>query len=49
MRSLKTPDFFKFSKIIKKMKVREELKKVAKDVANVKPEEKEQIQNEMQI
>lgn len=49
MRSLKTPDFFKFYKIIKKMEIREELKKVAKEVANVKPKEKEQVQNEMQI
>ena len=35
MRSLITPDFFRFTKIVKKMGIREELKKIAKDVANV--------------
>lgn len=49
MRNLKTPDFFKFSKIIRKMGLREDLKKVARDVADIKPEDKAKVLNEMQI
>jgi len=49
LRKLESPDFFAFTRIIKKMGIREELKKLAKDVSEVKPEEKEIKINEMQI
>lgn len=49
MRKLQSIDFFTFTRIIKKMGIREELKKIAKYVASVKPDEKEVAINEMQI
>ena len=49
MRKLQSTDFFTFTRIIKKMGIREELKKIAKYVASVKPDEKEVAINEMQI
>ena len=49
MRKLQSTDFFTFTRIIKKMGIREELKKIAKYVASVKSDEKEVAINEMQI
>ena len=49
MRNITSPDFFTFTRIIKKMDIREELKKIAKYVASVKSDEKEVAINEMQI
>lgn len=49
MRKLQSTDFFTFTRIIKKMGIREELKKIAKYVVLVKPDEKEVAINEMQI
>ena len=49
MRNITSPDFFAFTRIIKKMGIRDELKKIAKYVASVKPDQKEIATNEMQI
>ena len=47
MRKLQSTDFFTFTKIIKKMGIREELKRLSKNVADTK--DKETATNEMQI
>jgi len=47
MRKLQSNDFFTFTKIIKKMEIREELKVIANNVTKAK--DKEVAQNEMQI
>jgi len=39
MRKIISPDFFTFTKIIKKMGIREELKKLAKSATNIKAPE----------
>jgi hypothetical protein len=49
MRSLMSVDFFKFSKILKKMNVKEELKSITKNVTGLKEEEKAQAQVGMEI
>lgn len=49
MRKLQSTDFFTFTKIIKKMGIREEVKGLAKIVADVKLEEKDVAVNKMQI
>jgi hypothetical protein len=49
VRKLQSTDFFTFTKIIKKMGIREELKGLAKIVADVKLEEKDVAVNKMQI
>jgi len=49
MRNIASTDFFTFTRIIKKMGIRDELKKIAKYVASVKPEDKDIATNEMQI
>jgi len=49
LRDIVSSDFFAFTRIIKKMGIREELKKIAKYVASVKAEDKDVATNEMQI
>lgn len=49
MRKILSSDFFAFTRIIKTMGIREELKKIARSVADIKPEDKEVATNEMQI
>ena len=47
MRKIQSPDFFTFTKIIKKMGVREEIKKLANDLAT--SENKKVAEKEMEI
>jgi len=46
MRKLTTPDFFIFIRIIKKMGIREELKKLAKDATNIQMPEGKMTEEE---
>ena len=49
MRNLKTSDLFSLSRILKKMNIKEDIKKFAKDVTGKTPEEKKKAEQDMEI
>lgn len=49
MRKLKFGDLFTLTRIIKKMNIKEEIKGLITDVTNKTPEEKEKIQQNLQV
>lgn len=49
MRNLKTADLFSLSRILKKMDIKDEIKKIAKDVTGLAEEDKKKAEQTMQI
>jgi hypothetical protein len=49
MRKLKTSDLFSLSRILKKMNIKEDIKKLAKDITGATPEEKKKAEQGMEI
>lgn len=49
MRNLKTSDIFGLSRILKKMNIKEDIKKLARNVTGTTPEEKKKAEQNMEI